>query len=249
MKSLAILGFVLATAFLLAAPVSALAYTVTVATSSRSYASNATIQITGQVSPAPGPGTVITIRIFNQNGALVTADEVTVNGTTGSYSGETVAGGSSNWVDGNYVVNATWGAYGPTIFAITTFSWSSTATSTSTTSTTSSTTSTSSSTSATTSSTSTTLTATTSSSSLSSSTTTATSSQTTSSSSSIATSSTTSSSSASTTSGGIPEFPYQVLAVMALSLLVAASYFLVRRRSRIPATPGVPRIHKSYKIP
>jgi len=107
MKRLILPAIVLATALLLAAPVSALTYTVTVATSSQSYAGSSTIQITGQVSPAPGPGTAITIRIFNQNGVLVTADRVNVNGTTGSYSDQTVAGGSSNWVDGNYVVNAT----------------------------------------------------------------------------------------------------------------------------------------------
>jgi hypothetical protein len=48
----------------------------------------------------------------------------------------------------------------------------------------------------------------------------------------LATSTTTSTTSASTTSGGaVPEFPFQILAVVALTGLIAASYLYVRRRN------------------
>jgi hypothetical protein len=207
---------------MLAAPVSAIAYTVSVRTDARTYVGASTIHISGQVSPAPGPGTYVALRILNPNKAVVTADEVQVNGTTGSYTDAIIAGGSSGWVGGNYVVNATWGAYGPAIFSTANFAWSNlmTTTTTTTTSSTTSSNTSSTSTSSTTSSTSTT------------STTSTTSAIPSSTSSSSSTTTTVSSSTSSSSGGGIPEFPYQVLAVTVFTLLVLASYLAVRRTQR-----------------
>ena len=99
-------------------------YKVTVQTNSSSYVGGATVSVSGQVSPAPGPNTAVYIKVVSPSDALVTAMEASVNGTTGSYSASFVAGGSASWVDGSYVVNATWGAYGSPTFAVTDFGWS-----------------------------------------------------------------------------------------------------------------------------
>ncbi len=117
----------------------ALSYTIAIQTNSSAYVGAATVQVSGQVSPAPGPNTAVLLRVLNPNRVLVTADQASVNGTTGLFSATFVAGGTSTWIDGTYVLNATWGAYGPTIFSTSTFSWSSHTTTTTTTSTTTST--------------------------------------------------------------------------------------------------------------
>lgn len=211
---------------------SAVSYTVTVQTDSPSYVGSAAVLVTGQVSPAPGPSTAVFVRVFGPSGALATAAQAEVNGTTGAYSLSFVAGGSSAWIDGNYLVNATWGAYGPLVFATTTFSWSSTATTTSTTTTSSTTTTQTSSTS--------TATSLTTSHTTTSTTSTTTSSSTTHSSSSASLSSTTTTSSTSASSahsGGIPVFPLQGVAAVAFVFVMAASYLLVRSR-RATRAPG-----------
>jgi hypothetical protein len=230
MKGVASLGAILLVVALLAGAASALSYSMTVHTGTPSYSGAATIQVSGQVTPAPGPNTAVLIRVYNPDNSLVTADQATVNGTTGLFSDSFVAGGASLWIDGTYLINATWGAYGPAIFSTATFSWSSqsatitatsTATSTSAEVTTISTTSSS-------------LSSSTMSSTTISSVSTGTQS---SSSSTVSTSSTpvTSSSTSTSTSGGgggIPEFPYQTFAVAVLTLIVVASYMLVRRQTR-----------------
>jgi len=227
MKSPLLLGTLLAVVLLASAASAASSYTVSVTADAPSYVGSATIHLSGQVSPAPGPGTAVLIRISNPNKVVVTADEAQVNGTTGNYSDSIVAGGSANWVGGDYLVNVTWGAYPPVVFVTTLFSWSSTAVTT-TTSTTSiqSTSQSSTNTLPTTSSTSTPTTITSTSQVSSSSTsqppTTSTTSQST---------STTSSSSG----GGIPEFPFQAVTVAVLTVLVLASYIAIRgRRARDP---------------
>jgi hypothetical protein len=232
MKTLLLSALVLATVFMLAAPVAAVTYSLTVGTDSGSYIGSSTIHITGQVSPAPGPNTGVAIRIFNPSKVLVTADEVHVNGTTGSYSDAIVAGGSSGWVAGNYVVNATWGAYGPVVFSTASFAWSVSGTTTTTTSTTSSTSSSSA-----TSTTSTTSTSSTSST-KSSSTTSSSSSSPTASITSSATMPTTSASTSSSSGGGIPEFPYQAITATILTVIVIASYLVARRTMR-PRNPSL----------
>ena len=219
MSRLVLLAFALAAVVGLAGSVAASTYSITVQTNSATYLGAATITISGQVSPAPGPNTAVFVRVFNPNNVIVTAAQVNVNGTTGLYSTSFAAGGTTSWVNGNYVVNATWGAYGPVKFALTNFAWSSSPITT-TTSTTSSTTSS-------TTMSSTSITSTSSSSSSSSSTSTS------------STSSSQSSSSSTTGGGGggIPEFPFQAVAVGVITLLIAASYLAIRRKSS-PGSSG-----------
>ena len=193
---------------------SGISYSISVHTDAPSYAAITTIHVSGQISPAPGPSTAVFVRIYNPSRVLATLDQAQVNGTTGLYSDSFVTGGSSAWVDGTYTVNATWGAYGPLIFATTSFTWASQVTVTTSTSSTSSSSST-----------------TTSQTSSSSSTSSIASSSTTTSSSSTTSSSTTSSSGG---GGGIPEFPYLTLGAAALSVLIVTSYLLVRRGITIP---------------
>lgn len=213
MKRLLLASVLLIT--LAALPASAAAsYMITVHINSPSYVGFATAVVSGQVYPAPGPNTAVYIRVFNPANVLVTALEESVNGTTGLYSGSFVTGGSSSWVEGNYIVNVTWGAYGSPAFGVGTFSWSSTATT--------STTSTS--------------TTTTTSATASSASTSATSSTNSTSSQSSVSSSTTSTSSS---SGGIPEFPFQALAVMSSLAIVVGAYVLLTRRRFRGKLPGL----------
>jgi hypothetical protein len=210
-------GLALLSVLLIAGSVAEASYSLSVSTDKQTYAGAASIHLAGQVSPAPGPNTAVLIRIFNPNKVIVTADEAPVNGTTGLYTKSIVAGGSANWISGNYLVNASWGAFGPTIFQTTTFSWSATGstTTTSTSSTTSTTTSTSTSSS------------TTSTSSSVTPTTTATSTQP------SITTTPTSSSTSSGGGGGIPEFPFQYVTVAAFTILVVASYLVIGRGRKL----------------
>jgi len=206
----------------LSVPVSAVSYSVTVHTDSAIYVGSSSISITGQVSPAPGANTSVLLRVYNPSMVLVGASEAPVNGTTGSYSYSFVAGGTSSWVAGTYTVNATWGAYGPAVFQTATFSWSPLTTSTTSTSTTSSSSTTTSTTSSTTTSSTTT--------------------SSTTSSSFTTTSSTTSvtSSSSATSSTSVPEFPFQMVAVVVTTVLLASAFLIMR--SRTGHTPdGRPR--------
>jgi cell division septation protein DedD len=204
----------------------AVSYSITVQTNDNSYSGAATVTVAGQVSPAPGPNTAVLIRVFNPANAIVTAGEAAVNGTTGYYTFNFVAGGSSAWSNGNYVVNATWGAFGPVVFKATTFSWtSSVVTTTTTTSTTTTTTTTTPSTTTTASSTTSTTTAPPTTSTTSPTTTTT-----------ISPSSTTTTSSG----GGIPAFPFQALVVAIFTVVVALSYLALRLHPRPKAEGTTP---------
>jgi hypothetical protein len=141
-RSRAVLVSVLALAFLLAAQgaTAQTAYTLKVSTDTASYVSGQTIKISGSVSPAPGPSTGVTLKVINPSGMVVAVGEANVGASSGTYNYSLVAGGSSSWTTGTYMVNATWGAYPPQIYAKTTFSYSPTAVTTTTSSTTSSTT-------------------------------------------------------------------------------------------------------------
>ena len=211
---------------------SASSYSLSVGTNSPSYSGNASITVSGQVTPAPGVSSAVLVRVFDPSMNLTTADEAPVNATTGLYNCTFVAGGSSLWIDGTYTVNATWGALGPVIFTTTTFSWSSSAISTTTSTTSESTTATSTAP--------TTLTTSTTTSSVNSTSVTTSSATPPSTTASVQTSSSTTSSStttsaSSTSSGSVPEFPFQVLAVMLFSALVAGSYLLVRKHKGTPS--------------
>jgi len=265
MKALLLAAMIFAALIGLAGPAAAVSYAITVQTNAQSYVGASTVTVTGQVSPAPGPNTAVFVRVFNPSGAMATAGEAVVNGTTGAYTFNFVAGGSPAWVDGGYKVNATWGGYGPTVFAVATFSWSltGTTTTTSTGQTTTTTTTTSTAPTSTTTTTTTTTTPSTSvgttstSSSSSTPTSTASSTSTTTTSPTTTSSRTTSStttptvnpttsitsapSSSSSTSGGgggIPEFPLAGLEVILLVAAVLGAYLFVRGRagqSRLPA--------------
>jgi cobalamin biosynthesis Mg chelatase CobN len=112
-----------------AAPVFASSFTITVQTSSPSYAGTQDIVISGDVSPFPGPNTAVIVYVTNPNGATVDVQNDAVS-ASGSYNGTTVSGGpiycggTPCWVAGTYVVNATWGGDGASAVAGTTFTWS-----------------------------------------------------------------------------------------------------------------------------
>ena len=194
-------------------------YTITVATDATSYIAGQTIKVTGSVLPTPGPSTAATIRICltacKAGNAVVAAVPAGIGASTGEFNYTFVAGGP-NWAAGTYAVNATWGAYPPTIFHVTTFAYL--VSKTTTTSTTSTSTSTSSSTTSSTSTTSSSITST------SSSSTTSTSSSSTSSSSLPS-----SSSSSSSGGGGIPEFPFQASFAGVIVVVVVVGYLMARK--------------------
>lgn len=122
-KSIVAVAFVALLAF--SPPLSlALSYTLSVQTVAPSYFGTQTINIVGKVSPAPGPNTAVFLTIINPGGKVVYVNQDSVNGTTGVFSDSVAAGVSQDWVDGTYTVNATWGAYGPPLRAVATFTWS-----------------------------------------------------------------------------------------------------------------------------
>ena len=184
-------------------------YTLTVSTDKPSYASGQAIQVSGKVSPAPGPNTAVFLEIINPHGVVVAPGEAQVGASTGSYNYTFVAGGTSSWVSGTYTVNATWGAYPPQVDAVATFQYAPTVITTSSSTTTSTTSTTSSS--ASTSSTSVITTS----------------------------SSSATSASSSKGGGGIPEFPFQAALAGALAIAIVSAYLIVRGASirETPGSP------------
>src|SRR3984957_19432540 len=137
---------------LTAGQVMALTYSVSVQTDAGTYSGTQPIVISGAVSPAPGNSTAVFIKVYNPNSVLVIVASASVNVTTGAFRDMEVTGGTSQWVAGQYLVNATWGATGPVISGTTTFQYATQNMTSTTNSTSSSTNSTSSSTTTTTSS-------------------------------------------------------------------------------------------------
>jgi hypothetical protein len=122
MKTLRTLAAVLLAAFLVLGPaVVFAASTVTVTTNSSTYSGTSTVGVSGTVTPAPGPGTNVVITTKGPAGAVDT-NSVPVN--AGLYSYSFVTGGSIAWVQGTYVVNATWGGPGGSASATTSFTYS-----------------------------------------------------------------------------------------------------------------------------
>ena len=82
------------------------------------------IQVTGSISPPTDNSTNAFIRIINPSGTVVHVDSVAVDGSTGAFTDSFTAGGT-NWIDGTYTVNATWGASinGPVYFGTTQFTY------------------------------------------------------------------------------------------------------------------------------
>jgi len=125
MKTFRTIATVLLAAFLVLGPVVAFAAgeTVTVSTNAGTYSGNATIQVTGTISPAPtAAGTDVVVTTTGPMGAVDTG-EAPVAATSGAYSYVLVAG-SPQWVGGTYTVNATYGGPGGTGSATTTFQYS-----------------------------------------------------------------------------------------------------------------------------
>jgi hypothetical protein len=120
-------NFAIGIAMLLAlalVPAAAVSYTMSVQTEKASYTNLETIRITGAVSPTPGPNNGVFITVKNSNGELVDIASVEVDATYGSFSHNTVAGGTSSWIDGRYTVNASWGGSGNLMYRTTTFLYS-----------------------------------------------------------------------------------------------------------------------------
>lgn len=124
MKTLRTIATILLAAFLVLGPVAAFAAgeTVTVSTDAKSYSGNATIQVSGTVTPAPSAsGTAVVVTTKGPMGAVDTGT-APVAATSGTYSYVLVAGAPS-WVAGTYTVNATYGGPGGTGSQTTTFAY------------------------------------------------------------------------------------------------------------------------------
>ena len=124
MKTLRTIATVLLAAFLVLGPLAAFAAgeTVTVTTNAQTYSGQATIQVSGTVTPAPSSaGTSVVVTTTGPMGAVDTGP-APVAATTGTYSYVFVAG-SNLWAPGTYTVNATYGGPGGTGSATTTFSY------------------------------------------------------------------------------------------------------------------------------
>lgn len=83
--------------------------TITVQTDASSYSGAQKLTASGAVSPAPGPGTAVFLKISNPAGTNVAVGQASVDGSTGSYQGTFVLGGTSAWTSGTYTLSATWG--------------------------------------------------------------------------------------------------------------------------------------------
>jgi hypothetical protein len=111
-----------------AAPALAASYSLTVQTNSPSYSGSQHIMINGTVSPGPGPNTAVVLTTTNPSGTVVDFQSDPVNPSTGVYNGSIVAGGTVNWISGEYTVKAVWGSNSGSASQTTTFQYSPTAT-------------------------------------------------------------------------------------------------------------------------
>lgn len=118
---------------MLATPILAVSYSITVQTDKTAYTGANAILITGKVVPAPGPNTAVFVSILNPYASPVDFGSEAVDPNTGAFSHKTVAGGTGNWTSGTYTVNATWGAFGTVVFQTATFTYSASVTTTTTT--------------------------------------------------------------------------------------------------------------------
>jgi hypothetical protein len=106
-------------------------YTMTLQTDASSYSGLQPIQISGVISPAPGPSTGVIVTVTNSAGAIADINEVFPNAATGSFNDTSVPGGNAAWTSGTFSVNATWaGDDGATVSMVVTFTYSPTAGST-----------------------------------------------------------------------------------------------------------------------
>jgi len=113
---------------LFAAPALAASYSLTVQTNSPSYTGSQQIMISGTVSPSPGPATAVVLTTTNPSGTVVDYQEDAVNPSTGAYNGSIVAGGTVNWISGEYTLKAVWGSSSGSATQTSAFQYSATAT-------------------------------------------------------------------------------------------------------------------------
>lgn len=87
--------------------------TVLVSPDHSSYAASpgTRIAISGTVLPAPGvSGTNATVSITNPNGIQLTLNSDPVNAKTGAFNNLVITGSGATWINGTYVIMATWSA-------------------------------------------------------------------------------------------------------------------------------------------
>lgn len=102
--------FIAAAVLLALQPVTGIAatYSIAMQTDKQSYSASDTLIVNGSITPPPGPGTSILLKVLNPNGVIVYITPSGVNGTTGFFSRTVVLGGTPSWIDGKYVINGTW---------------------------------------------------------------------------------------------------------------------------------------------
>jgi hypothetical protein len=125
-QSLGAMGSVasIAILLLLVQPVAAVTtFSISVGTDASSYVGAHQVKVTGSVTPAPGPNTAVFVRVISPNKTIVVLGSAAVNATSGAFEFDFVAGGTTAWVTGIYTVNATWGAYPPTVSRFASFAW------------------------------------------------------------------------------------------------------------------------------
>jgi len=110
MKTLRTIAAVVVAFVLVFGPTVAFAATTITATpNATSYSGQATVQITGTVTPAPSSSSSAVVVTTKGPAGVVDTGEAPVATGTGAYTYTYVSGGSTGWVTGTYTVNATWG--------------------------------------------------------------------------------------------------------------------------------------------
>jgi hypothetical protein len=124
MKTLRTIAAILVAVALVFGPTIAFAAgeAVTISTNASSYSGQATIQVTGTVTPPPSvTNTAVVVTTKGSSGVVDTGTAIVATGS-GDYTYVFVAG-SPMWVTGTYTVNATYGGPGGTGSATTTFGY------------------------------------------------------------------------------------------------------------------------------
>jgi trimeric autotransporter adhesin len=115
MKTIRAIATILLAAFMVLGPLAAhaAASTMTLQTNAPTYSGQATIIITGTISPAPTIASSVVITTRGPVGAVDIGTAAVATGT-GAFTYSLVSGGSATWVTGAFTVNGTWGAQGNT---------------------------------------------------------------------------------------------------------------------------------------
>jgi len=130
MKTIRTLAAVILATFLVLGPAVAFGATstMTLQTNAPSYAGQATITISGTVTPAPTITSTAVVLTTKGPAGAVDIGEAAVATGTGAFTYTLVSGGTTAWMSGTYTVNGTWGAQGNTATATTTFAYTSSGT-------------------------------------------------------------------------------------------------------------------------